>query len=202
MAGQHSNPAFPRPPCWPSGYGVRLKSGRPGFDSPFLQGDFSGSSHTTDLKIGTLVAALPGVMGSALGLVGPVSVHTWWGREVYFATSISVWHHVQLSEQIGPWGTLACCGYVRQPTTTTIRWSHTSDLGINTPVATLPGTRHWRVCARSGQPSVSILWLGQVASLICNFCLSVATRTVVWAGPSPRHAVHVAGTSSNQETVK
>ena len=34
-------------------------NGRPGFDSRFLRGDFSGLSHTIDLKIGTPVATLP-----------------------------------------------------------------------------------------------------------------------------------------------
>ena len=38
-------------------------------------GILSGSSHTSDLKIGTPVATLPGVIGSVLGLVGPVSVY-------------------------------------------------------------------------------------------------------------------------------
>ena len=42
--------------------------------------DFSGSSHTCDLKIGTPVATLPGVIGSALGLVGPVSAYCDWAR--------------------------------------------------------------------------------------------------------------------------
>ena len=32
----------------------------PGFDSRLCRGDFSGSSHTSDLKIGTPVATLPG----------------------------------------------------------------------------------------------------------------------------------------------
>ena len=32
------------------------------------------------------------------------------------ATSISVWQHVKLSEQIRPWETLACCWNVKQPT--------------------------------------------------------------------------------------
>ena len=45
-----------------------------GFDSR-LRRDFSGSSHTSDLDIGTPVATLPGVIGSTLGLVGPVSVY-------------------------------------------------------------------------------------------------------------------------------
>ena len=35
--------------------------------------------------------------------------------------------------------------------------SHTSDLKIGTPVATLPGAWHYRVSAGTGQPGVSIL---------------------------------------------
>ena len=35
--------------------------------------------------------------------------------------------------------------------------SHTSDLKIGTPVATLPGTWHCRVSAGTGWPGVSIL---------------------------------------------
>ena len=35
--------------------------------------------------------------------------------------------------------------------------SHTSDLKIGTPVATLPGTWHYRVSTGSGRPGVSIL---------------------------------------------
>ena len=48
----------------------------PGFESR-LRRDFSGSSHTSDLKIGTPVT---GIIGSALGLVGPVSVYCDWVR--------------------------------------------------------------------------------------------------------------------------
>ena len=44
---------------WPSGYGVRLESVKPGFDSRFRCGCFSGSSHTSDLKIDAPVATLP-----------------------------------------------------------------------------------------------------------------------------------------------
>ena len=45
----------------------------------------------------------PGVIGSGLGLVGPVSVYRDWVRKkVGSATSISVWPHVKLSEQIRP----------------------------------------------------------------------------------------------------
>ena len=52
------------------------------------------------------------------------------------------------------------------------RPSHTSDLKIGTPVATLPGAWCYRVRARTGWPGVGILRLGEVDSLICNFCLS------------------------------
>ena len=59
----------------------------------------------------------PAVIGSALGLVGPVSVYCDWVRwKVWSAASISVWQHVTLSEQIRPWDTLACCWDVKQPT--------------------------------------------------------------------------------------
>ena len=54
--------------------------------------------------------------------------------------------------------------------------SHTSDLKIGTPVATLPGAWRYRVSAGTGQPGVSILWLGEMESWICNFYLSVAAR--------------------------
>ena len=56
--------------------------------------------------------------------------------------------------------------------------SHTSDSKIGIPVATLPGVWHYRVSFGTGQPSVSILWLGEVESLICNFYLSVAARKI------------------------
>ena len=64
---------------------------------------------------------------------------------------------------------------------------HTSDLKIGTPVATLPGACRFRVSAGTGWPSVSILWLGEVDRLICNFCLSVAACQIIWADPSPRY---------------
>ena len=35
--------------------------------------------------------------------------------------------------------------------------SHTSDLNIGTPVATLPGAWHYRVSAGTGGPGVNIL---------------------------------------------
>ena len=52
-------------------------------------------------KIGTPV--VPGITGSALGLAGSVSVYCGWMRwKVLSTASISVWQHVQLSEQIHP----------------------------------------------------------------------------------------------------
>ena len=56
--------------------------------------------------------------------------------------------------------------------------SHTCDLNIGTPVATLPGAWHYRISAGTGQPGVRILWLGEMESLIHDFCLSVAAREI------------------------
>ena len=65
--------------------------------------------------------------------------------------------------------------------------SHTSDSQTGTPVATLPGAWHDIISTGTGWPSVSILWLGEVDSLMCSFYLSVATRKIVWADPSLRY---------------
>ena len=40
---------------------------------------------------------------------------------------------------------------------------------MDPPVATLPGAWRYRVSAGTGWPSVSILWLGEMESLVCNF---------------------------------
>ena len=64
------------------------------------------------------------------------------------------------------------------------RSSHTRDFIINTPVAALPGTWHYRVSAGTGWPGVSVLCLGEMESLICNFYPSVAAHAIVWAPPS------------------
>ena len=60
-----------------------------------------------------------------------------------------------------------------------LRWDfsgsgHTSDFKIGTPVAILPGAWHYRVSTGTGWPGVSILLVGEIESLICNFCFSVA----------------------------
>ena len=51
--------------------------------------------------------------------------------------------------------------------------SHTSDLKIGTPVATLPGAWRYRVSAGTGRPGVSMLGLGEMESLMCNISYSV-----------------------------
>ena len=57
-----------------------LRAGDQEFDPHFLLGNFSGVSHASDLKIGTPVATLPGVIELALGLTGLASVHFDWVR--------------------------------------------------------------------------------------------------------------------------
>ena len=71
--------------------------------------------------------------------------------------------------------------------------SPTSDFKIGTPVATLPGAWRYRVSAGTGRPGVSILWLGEMESLICYFYLSVAARKLVWADPSLRYTCVLLG---------
>ena len=107
----------------PQGAGTRLvglvvkasasRAEDPGFESRLHrdlffwgeEGRGRGSSHASDLKVGTPVATCqaPGVIGSVLGLVGEVSVYCEWvRRKVWSTTSISVWQHVKLLEQISP----------------------------------------------------------------------------------------------------
>ena len=52
--------------------------------------------------------------------------------------------------------------------------SHTSYKKIDTPAATLLGAWRYRVSTGTGYPCVSIVWLGEIESLVCNFYLSVA----------------------------
>ena len=47
------------------------------------------------------------------------------------------------------------------------------------PVATLPGAWRDGVSSGTGWPGVSILWPGEIESLICNLYLSVAPRSIV-----------------------
>ena len=76
--------------------------------------------------------------------------------------------------------------------------SHTNDLrGVIILVAVLTGTWQYTVRARTVWPSVSILRLGEIARLICNFSLSVAAHTIVWADLPLRYTRHVAGMLNN-----
>ena len=69
-------------------------------------------------------------------------------------------------------------------------------------MATLPGAWRCRVSARTGWPSVSILWLGEMESLVCNFYPSVAARKIVWADLSLTYTRMLLGRwATNQQTV-
>ena len=89
------------------------------FDSHLCCGDFSRSSHTSDLEIETRVTTLPSAwhykVSAGTGQPG-VSVLWLCEEESWSATSISVWQY--FSEQIRPWDTLACCWDVKQPANT------------------------------------------------------------------------------------
>ena len=72
-----------------------------------------------------------------------------------------------------------------------------SEPQISTPVAVLTGTRRYRVISRSGWPNVSVQWLNESASLICNFYL-VAARPIIKVDPTPRHTLHSVEALCNQ----
>ena len=95
-----------------------LESGRPGFDSCFCHGSFSWSSHTSDFKIGTPVAILPGTghYRVSTGTGFPSVRILWLGEIERSATSNAMWQRVQLSKQICPWDTQECCWDIKQQT--------------------------------------------------------------------------------------
>ena len=66
-----------RPPRWPSGYGVRLESERSRVRIPLAPGFLRGRVIPVAEKLALqwLPCQAPGVIGSVLGLVGPVSVY-------------------------------------------------------------------------------------------------------------------------------
>ena len=85
----------------------------------FSEGIFQGRvlPATKELALRWLPCQVSDVIGSTLGLVGPVSVYRDWVKfKVRSAASASVWQHVQLSEQNRSCDTLACCWDVKQPT--------------------------------------------------------------------------------------
>ena len=49
-----------KPPRWPSGKVSASRAEDPGFESRLQRDFFTGSSHTSDSKVGTPVATLPG----------------------------------------------------------------------------------------------------------------------------------------------
>ena len=68
-------------------------------------------------------------------------------------------------------------------------------------MVTLPGAWCYRVSIGTGLPGVSMLWLGEVESLICIFYLSVAALQLVWAYPSLRYTSMLLGhEATNQPT--
>ena len=115
-------PLIPRvqvPPHWPTFYRHPSRERQSLGSIPACVGIFLGwvIPVTSKLALQWLPCQAPGVIGSALGLVGRVSAYCDWVRwKVWSATSISVWQHINFSEQIRPWDTLACCWDVKQPT--------------------------------------------------------------------------------------
>ena len=77
--------------------------------------NFSGSSHTSDLKTGTPVATLPVTwryrVSAGTGLPGISTL--WLGEVERLICSFCLQQHVRIN---CPWDTLACCWDVRHPT--------------------------------------------------------------------------------------
>ena len=159
-----------------------------GFESR-LRRDFSGSSQKMALQ--WLPCRAPGVIGLALWLVGLVSVYCDWVRwKVWSTASISVWQHIQLSEQIRPWDTLACCCDVKQATNPTplSPWGFFSVESyqwhkIDTLYSSGYHTRRYRVSL--GCPGVCILWWMKsqawtATSLSVRQCAQLSEQIRLW----------------------
>ena len=89
------------------------------------------------------MAALPGAWHYRVSAgIGRPGVSILWLCEVesWSETSISVWQHVKLSEQIRPWDTLACCWDVKQPTNK--QSSSAFDLMVALTRSSLPWVLH------------------------------------------------------------
>ena len=54
---------------------------------------------------------------------------------------------------------------------------------------TLPDTWYYEVRARTGWPCVSIVWLTEIASLMCNFFLNVAAHTLLQSDLPQRYTL-------------
>ena len=105
--------------------------------------------------------------------------HCWQSRHIVTA-SMALWSRRPPRERKISGSNPACTGIF-------LGSSHTSDIKIATQVAILPGAWRYRVSAGTGWLGVSILWLGEMESLACNFYLSVAACKIVWVDPSLRH---------------
>ena len=77
--------------------------------------------------------------------------------------------------------------------------SRTSDFKISAPVATLPGVGCYRVSTGTGWLCVSILWLDEEETLICNLHLSVAALKLFWADPSLRSTNMLLGREADNQ---
>ena len=138
---------------------VRLESGRSRVRILLVPGFFRGRviPVTKKLPLKCLPCQAPGIIGSVLGLVGPVSVYCDWVRwKVGSATSISVWQHVKLSKQIHPWDTLACCLDVKLPTT---NFGHKVVLHLPLQLSTLTGGLPPRLPAKAEGAQAADRWL-------------------------------------------
>ena len=72
-----------------------LRAADPGFEC-HLHRDYSGLSHTGDLKFGTPVAALPGAWCYWVSAgTGWTSVRIWVRKKVWSATSVSEWQQMK-----------------------------------------------------------------------------------------------------------
>ena len=103
------------------------------------------------------------------------------GQSLHSTASVAKWVRRPPRERKIPGSNPDCTG------TFSAGSCHSIELKFDTSVTTLPCALRYRVSAGTGQPGVSILWLGEVESLNCNFYLSLAPRTIVCADLSLRY---------------
>ena len=157
------------------------------FNSSFCCGDFSGSSHTSDFKTGSPVAALPGAWRYRVsaGTSWP-GVSTRWGGEVESsATSVSLGQHVNVPEQICSWNTLACCGTLSNQQTS-INISLTSLVGSSQRHQTT--LEEGLLKAWPSQPHLLLVWQSRECcpALLWTSLLVTLSYHCVWS-ISPKH---------------
>ena len=103
--------SYSTPPGWPSGKVSAFREADLGSIPTFAVDLFPVVVIPVALKMVLLwLCRAPGILlfRVSAGVVGPVSVYCDWVRwQVWSATSASAWQHIQLSEQISPWDTLA-----------------------------------------------------------------------------------------------